>query len=248
MQQIHQHTALFTDGCGRLFLVVEGRGQLIQGGILVGLYRDDSIAVVTGPHLWWPRLLFMAVEDLGKSGPQPITRSIVEPFDEGMLKHKHTLVSWDPNTIPLQSFLQQYTKKKSPSAEVVLLMDSNGKQLDTRRMFPGRRVSSVRCANTEQALQLLKRDTLGSPACIVIHTGTNDQRALQQHTTRAVRKVAVRATQEFPDSRVVISTLLPRADTPPHIITSINGDHQRMCHPTQRTPGTPASPGPLAPT
>ncbi|KAJ8332491.1 hypothetical protein SKAU_G00422800 [Synaphobranchus kaupii] len=125
-----------------------------------------------------------------------------------------------------------YTKKKSPSAEVVLLMDSNGKHLDTWRMFPGRRVSSVRCANTEQALQLLKRDTLGTPVCILIHTGANDLRALQQHTARAVRKVAVRATQEFPDSRVVISTLLPRADTPPHIITSINGDHQRMCHPT----------------
>ncbi|KAJ8358781.1 hypothetical protein SKAU_G00153060 [Synaphobranchus kaupii] len=122
------------------------------------------------------------------------------------------------------------------------------KHLDTRRMFPGRRVSSVRCANTEQALQLLKRDTLGTPACIVIHTGTNDLRALQQHTARVLRKVAVRATQEFPDSRVVISTLLPRADTPPHIIASINRDHQRMCHPTQRTPVTPSSPGPLAPT
>ncbi|KAJ8358686.1 hypothetical protein SKAU_G00152110 [Synaphobranchus kaupii] len=140
------------------------------------------------------------------------------------------------------------TKKKSPSAKVVLLMDSNRKHLDTRRMFPGRRVSSVRCANTEQALQLLKRDTLGTPSCIVIHTGTNDLRALQQHTARAVRKVAVRATQEFPDSRVVISTLLPRADTPPHIIASINRDHQRMCHPTQSTPDTPSSPGHLAPT
>ncbi|KAJ8347015.1 hypothetical protein SKAU_G00284160 [Synaphobranchus kaupii] len=130
---------------------------------------------------------------------------------------------------PTAWYTAVYTNKKSPSAEVVLLMDSNGKHLDTHKMFLVRRVSSVCCANTGQALQLLKRDTLGTPACIVIHTGTNDLRALQQHTARAVRKVAVRATQEFPDSRVVISTLLPRADTPPHIIASINAEITRGC-------------------
>ena len=88
-------------------------------------------------------------------------------------------------------------------------------------MFPGRRIRALRCANTGQALRLLKRDALGSPARIVIHTGTNDPRALQRHTARALRKAAVRATQELPDSRVVTSTLLPRADTPPHIIAAI---------------------------
>ncbi|KAJ8358680.1 hypothetical protein SKAU_G00152050 [Synaphobranchus kaupii] len=40
----YTNTLHFADGCGRLFLV-EGRGQLVQGGILVGLYEDDSITV-----------------------------------------------------------------------------------------------------------------------------------------------------------------------------------------------------------
>ncbi|KAJ8418945.1 hypothetical protein AAFF_G00004440 [Aldrovandia affinis] len=89
-------------------------------------------------------------------------------------------------------------------------------------MFLGWRVSAVRCMNTE-------RDTLWSPACVIIHTGTNDLRALQQHTAMAVRKVAVRATQEFPESRVVISTLLPRVDTPPHLIATVNVEIAKGC-------------------
>ncbi|MGH0188053.1 UNVERIFIED_CONTAM: hypothetical protein FKN15_027687 [Acipenser sinensis] len=57
-----------------------------------------------------------------------------------------------------------------------------------------------KCTNTERALQLLNRDTLGSPSCIVIHTGTNDLGSLRHDTAKAVRRVAERATQEFPDS------------------------------------------------
>ncbi|MGH0148980.1 UNVERIFIED_CONTAM: hypothetical protein FKN15_041936 [Acipenser sinensis] len=118
---------------------------------------------------------------------------------------------------------------KKTRAEVALLIDSNGKYLDTRRLFPGRQVNKIRCVNTERALQLLDRHTLGSPACIIIHTGTNDLGSLRQHTGRAMKRVAERASLEFPDSRVVISTLLPRADTPPHIIDAINSELARGC-------------------
>ncbi|KAJ8411961.1 hypothetical protein AAFF_G00142280 [Aldrovandia affinis] len=107
-------------------------------------------------------------------------------------------------------------------------MNSHGKCLDTRRLFPGWRVRAVRCSNTERALQLLRRDTLGSPVCIIIHTGINNLRALQQHTATAVKKVAVRATQEFPESRL-ISTLLPRVDTPPHLIAAVNAEIAKGC-------------------
>ncbi|RXM97609.1 Enhancer of rudimentary-like [Acipenser ruthenus] len=97
-------------------------------------------------------------------------------------------------------------------------MGNTLKHLDTPRLFPGHQVNKIRCVNTERALQLLDRHTLGSPACIVIHTGIIDLDSLYQHTGRAMKRVAERASLEFPDSRVVISTLLPRVDTPPYII------------------------------
>ncbi|MGH0124272.1 UNVERIFIED_CONTAM: hypothetical protein FKN15_017959 [Acipenser sinensis] len=119
--------------------------------------------------------------------------------------------------------------KKKTNAEVALLIDINGKYLDMRRLFPSRRVNNICCTNTERALQLLNRDTLGSPSCIVIHTGTNDLGSLRHDTAKAVRRVAERATQQFPDSRVIISTLLPRADTHPHTINAVNAEITRGC-------------------
>ncbi|KAJ8367347.1 hypothetical protein AAFF_G00320700 [Aldrovandia affinis] len=42
-------------------------------------------------------------------------------------------------------------------------------------------------------------------------------------------KMAKRASREFPNSRIVISTLLPRTDTPPHVIHEINMEISRSC-------------------
>ncbi|KAJ8377193.1 hypothetical protein SKAU_G00077730 [Synaphobranchus kaupii] len=89
MQQIHQHAALFTDGCGRLFLV-EGRGQLVQGGILVGLYEDDSITVVTGPISGGPFSSSWRRKTWGNQGLSQSHAAIVEPLDGALLKDTNT--------------------------------------------------------------------------------------------------------------------------------------------------------------
>ncbi|KAJ8378683.1 hypothetical protein AAFF_G00237320 [Aldrovandia affinis] len=71
-------------------------------------------------------------------------------------------------------------------------------------------------------MELLRQGTLGNPQYIVVHTGTNDLHTLHRETAEAMTKMAKRASREFPDSRVVISTLLPRTDTPTHVIHDIN--------------------------
>ncbi|KAJ8367791.1 hypothetical protein SKAU_G00078190 [Synaphobranchus kaupii] len=96
---------------------------------------------------------------------------------------------------------KQSVAEEENNTQVALLMDSNGMFIDTRKLFPGQTVSTNRCSNTARALQLLDRCTLGSPHCIIIHMGTNDLSTLQHNTTRAVRRVAEKAAQEFPDAR-----------------------------------------------
>lgn len=114
-------------------------------------------------------------------------------------------------------------------SKVVLLTDSNGKFLNPEKLFPGQRASIKRCSNTKQALRLLNPETLGRPHCIIIHTGTNDLPSQHHRTAGAMRKMAETASKEFPDSRIVISTLLPRTDFPPHIIHEVNADLTRSC-------------------
>lgn len=113
--------------------------------------------------------------------------------------------------------------------QVILLTDSNGKFLDTKKLFPGKRVLSKRCSNTVQAMTLLKRETLHSPECLIIHTGTNDLHRLQNNTAAAMIRMAEQASTEFPESHIVLSTLLPRTDTPPHVIHNTNMEVASGC-------------------
>ncbi len=132
------------------------------------------------------------------------------------------------NSQPCPSQLPS-TQPEEQAPQVVLLADSNGKFLDTNKLFPGKKVLSKRCSTTGQAMKLLKKETLKSPQCLVIHTGTNDLHSLRKDTAEAVKKMAEQASREFPNTRIVVSTLLPRTDTPPHVIHDINMEIRRGC-------------------
>ena len=83
---------------------------------------------------------------------------------------------------------------------MVLLADSNGKFLDTNRLFPGKKVLLKLCSTTGQAMRLLKKETLRSPQYLVIHRGTHDLHSRQKDTAHGVSKMAEQASKEFPDT------------------------------------------------
>lgn len=121
--------------------------------------------------------------------PLPISPTLTprdSPPDTDSLPAAQPLFNTEPNP----------DKPAKPEAQVVLLMDSTGKYLDTKRLFPGLNTTA-----TGHAME----DTLGSPQYIVVHTGTNELHTLHRGTAEAINKVAERASREFPDSRVIIS-------------------------------------------
>ncbi|KAF4100909.1 hypothetical protein G5714_019105 [Onychostoma macrolepis] len=89
-------------------------------------------------------------------------------------------------------------------------MDLIGKNTEPKKLFPRQRVLALHCRNTKRVHELLTSDDLGSPQCIIIHTGMNDH------------EMAEKASQTFPSSRVLVSSLLPRLDVPPSVIDKIN--------------------------
>ncbi|KAJ8348970.1 hypothetical protein SKAU_G00275590 [Synaphobranchus kaupii] len=60
---------------------------------------------------------------------------------------------------------------------------------------------------------------------------TNDLRTQQERVAESVRRVAERATQTFPSSKITISTILPRTDFHPQTIQRINAAISRGCAP-----------------
>lgn len=122
-----------------------------------------------------------------------------------------------------------HTQPLSHRTPVVLLMDSIGKSIEPEKLFPRQRVLALHCRNTERAHELLTKEELGSPQCIIIHSGTNDLHSLNEGTAKAIYEMAKKASQTFPATRVLVSSLLPRLDVPPSVIDQINEEVRHTC-------------------
>ncbi|KAJ8373964.1 hypothetical protein SKAU_G00045440 [Synaphobranchus kaupii] len=85
------------------------------------------------------------------------------------------------------------------------------------------------CPKTQDAFRILSDPKFGTPTYIIIHTGTNDLRSEQERVGGLVCRVAERATEAFPNSKIILSTLLPRKDFHPATIQRVNADITRGC-------------------
>lgn len=121
------------------------------------------------------------------------------------------------------------TTKLDRTAEVAILIDSNGKFLHEQVLFPGLRVSKIWSPKVEDALRYLSDPEFGSPAHIILHTGTNDLRIEQERVGGLIGRLAKKAAESFPTSQVTVSTLLPRKDFHPTTIQRVNADITRDC-------------------
>ena len=117
---------------------------------------------------------------------------------------------------------QLLTPIKQHTSDIIALMDSNGKFLDDKRLFPNHSVTKIWCATTNRALDLLSEEHLGSRSHIIIHTGTNDLRTKQERGATLLRAVINKASNTFPNTKIVMSTLLPWKDFHPKTILGIS--------------------------
>ena len=107
----------------------------------------------------------------------------------------------------------------------VFLCDSNGKFLDTKRMFPpNQEVHYSWCPKIENARATLHNDINDSPQLLLIHTETNDL-SIATPIAEFIAELSTLITEaatKFPASKIIYSTLLPCTDIPIPIITRIN--------------------------
>ncbi|KAL1249381.1 hypothetical protein QQF64_020386 [Cirrhinus molitorella] len=85
--------------------------------------------------------------------------------------------------------------------EVALLIDSNGKFIDIKKLFPRHRAVKFWCPTTDKALEPLTKSQLGQPSHIIIHTGTNDLWSQQDRVFDFLRAVVEKARETFPNSK-----------------------------------------------
>ncbi|KAI7805633.1 hypothetical protein IRJ41_012827 [Triplophysa rosa] len=120
----------------------------------------------------------------------------------------------------------QYDKPPEPDTDVLLLVLRPTETLPTSK-------SHCECDQSDAAQQAMlskSSKTSQDRLHVLSYTpDTNKLHSLRNNTADAVRKMAEITSQKFRESRIVISTLLPRRDTSPHTIYSINAEISRAC-------------------
>ncbi|KAE8294738.1 hypothetical protein D5F01_LYC07701 [Larimichthys crocea] len=82
---------------------------------------------------------------------------------------------------------------------------------------------------TEKTMEHLSSGEFTGVEHILIHTGSNNLTRRNDDIPTALWHLAKRAVENFPTSKVMISTLLPHSDIPQIIINTINSEITRSC-------------------
>ncbi len=129
-------------------------------------------------------------------------------------KQKHL----QPPETPQKNTTATTPAEKQPvktEADIAILVDSNGKFLQGEKLFPGHKTTKLWCPKTGDALRIVSDSSFGTPSHIIIHTGTNDLRREQERVGQLICRVAEKATETYPNTKITIYTLLPRKDIHP---------------------------------
>ncbi|KAL4007974.1 hypothetical protein ACER0C_001826 [Sarotherodon galilaeus] len=113
--------------------------------------------------------------------------------------------------------------------DIVILIDSNGKFIREKKLFPRDKVAKFDCPNTQKAIELLSEEHLGTPTHIIIHTGSSQLRQEQDRLSESLTGVIEKASNTFPESRVVMSALLPMKNMHCDTINKINSRLEKEC-------------------
>ena len=96
---------------------------------------------------------------------------------------------------------------------IILLIDSNGKYIDTAKYTSNQETRQLFCPTIPSVIKTLAESSIGQPSYIIIHVGTNDIERVSLSACQAnFQHMLEIASQKYPSSKTLISSLLKRAD------------------------------------
>lgn len=151
------------------------------------------------------------------------------PPSPNVSANDHSQISSDDNnTTPSE----ENPPEGAINDDVVILIDSNGKYIDTARFIPDKKTRQMFCPTLSSVTKTLTESFLGRPSHLIIHVGTNDieRSSLDSCLTQFETMVEI-ASQKYPSSKVLISSLLKRRDATDQRRSDLNSKLGTVCAP-----------------
>jgi hypothetical protein len=114
--------------------------------------------------------------------------------------------------------------KHTNDAETIILCDSNGRYINPSLLCPQTKTSYLRCATLSQTKSNIEKTTFSSPKTFMIHCGTNDLEKTQsnEELINQTMEIVENIEKSYPQSRIILSTLLPRGDDLDKRVATVN--------------------------
>ena len=127
---------------------------------------------------------------------------------------------------------RKQTPTSGTSHNIVLLIDSNGKFIDTNKFNPRDEAFKIFCPTIPSVMKTLSEIDLGKPSNIVSHVGTNDieNKSVDFCHTLFNEMIELAATK-YPTSKILISSLVVRDDNKEPARTELNSKLGSKCLP-----------------
>lgn len=119
-----------------------------------------------------------------------------------------------------------------PQDGIIILIDSNGKYIDTTRLSRDRHARKLWCPTITATMKTITDSNLNRPSHIIIHVGTNDIEQSSVDSCASQFQALIEATsQKYPSSKILISSLLKRRDATDHRRSDLNSRLGLICSP-----------------
>ena len=116
--------------------------------------------------------------------------------------------------------------------DIVLLIDSNEKYIDTTRIHPQQTNTKHILSHNRFSHKTLTETPIGRPSHIIIHVGTNDiERSPLDSCYTQFQTMMDIASQKYSSSKVLISSLLKRTDDIDNRRCELNSKLRFLCAP-----------------
>ena len=116
--------------------------------------------------------------------------------------------------------------------DIILLIDSNEKYINTDQFSSNKQTRLMFCPAIPSVIKTLTESTLGQPSHITIHVGTNDiELASPNSCLPNFQNLIQIASQKYLTSKILISSLLKRADDIDIYRSEFNAKLGSLCTP-----------------
>ncbi|KAL9977183.1 hypothetical protein ACROYT_G014561 [Oculina patagonica] len=139
-------------------------------------------------------------------------------------------VNNSPNDVSTSDPLN--STNKTTRDDIIILIDLNGKYIDTTKLSRDKQTRKLFCATIMVATKTITDSVLDRPSHIIIHVGTNDiEHSSVDFCSSKFQSLVEIAPQKYPSSKILISSLLKRCDATDHRRSELNSKLGSICAP-----------------